>query len=306
MSILKLIIAPLLGGVIGYITNDLALKMLFHPHKAIYIGKWHVPFTPGLIPSQKGRLAKSLGQVVSGQLLDSDTIRREALSDEAQDKLRRTIRESLEKQADDPRSLRKKLSTVVPPEKLSGYEREAIERGGVLLINQILQAHVGETIAAYTINALRNKLADMPFVGGNLMNMVALNAGVITAVEQTVAKNINRLIAEKGPVLMNEKLTALGDDMMGRPFSEVVGAYRENIPALTERMLELYRNLLSNNLESILSAARIDKIVEHKIESFSAAELEDMIFSIMKRELRAIVYLGAALGFLMGFINLLF
>ena len=35
------------------------------------------------------------------------------------------------------------------------------------------------------------------------------------------------------------------------------------------------------------------------------AELETVIFDIAKHELRAIVYLGALLGFLMGFINLL-
>ena len=29
--ILKLILAPVLGGVIGYITNDLAIRMLFRP-----------------------------------------------------------------------------------------------------------------------------------------------------------------------------------------------------------------------------------------------------------------------------------
>ena len=42
-----------------------------------------------------------------------------------------------------------------------------------------------------------------------------------------------------------------------------------------------------------------------KINSLNPAELETVIFDIAKRELRAIVYLGALLGFLMGFINLL-
>ena len=59
--ILKLILAPVLGGVIGYITNDLAIRMLFRPRKAVYIGKLHVPFTPGLIPQQKERIAASIG-----------------------------------------------------------------------------------------------------------------------------------------------------------------------------------------------------------------------------------------------------
>lgn len=36
------IVAPCLGGLIGYITNDIAIRMLFHPHKAKYIMGWHV------------------------------------------------------------------------------------------------------------------------------------------------------------------------------------------------------------------------------------------------------------------------
>ena len=58
---LEILIPPLVGGVIGYITNDIAIKMLFHPRKAIYIGKWKLPFTPGLIPKEKHRVAKSIG-----------------------------------------------------------------------------------------------------------------------------------------------------------------------------------------------------------------------------------------------------
>ncbi len=31
------IIAPLLGGIIGYITNDIVIWMLFRPHKSKYL-----------------------------------------------------------------------------------------------------------------------------------------------------------------------------------------------------------------------------------------------------------------------------
>ena len=72
----KFIIAPILGGIIGYITNDLAIKMLFRPRKSIYIGKFHIPFTPGLIPQQKSRVAKSIGEMISSQLLNLETLRK--------------------------------------------------------------------------------------------------------------------------------------------------------------------------------------------------------------------------------------
>ncbi len=47
------IIGALIGAVIGYITNWLAIKMLFRPREAKYIFGMKLPFTPGLIPKEK-------------------------------------------------------------------------------------------------------------------------------------------------------------------------------------------------------------------------------------------------------------
>ena len=38
---IKLFIAPAVGGIIGYITNDLAIRMLFRPRKAIYSERYN-------------------------------------------------------------------------------------------------------------------------------------------------------------------------------------------------------------------------------------------------------------------------
>jgi len=60
---------PVAGGIIGYFTNDIAIKMLFRPYKAIYIGKRQLPFTPGLIPRNQERLAKNISDTIMGSLL---------------------------------------------------------------------------------------------------------------------------------------------------------------------------------------------------------------------------------------------
>ena len=52
------IIPPLVGAAIGYITNDIAIRMLFRPHEAKYLFGKQLPFTPGIIPKEKGRLAR--------------------------------------------------------------------------------------------------------------------------------------------------------------------------------------------------------------------------------------------------------
>ncbi|MBD2465440.1 DUF445 family protein [Oscillatoria sp. FACHB-1407] len=65
----SLIAPPVIGGIIGYFTNDIAIRMLFRPYKAIYIGKRKLPFTPGLIPSNQERLAQRISNAIMGSLL---------------------------------------------------------------------------------------------------------------------------------------------------------------------------------------------------------------------------------------------
>ncbi|HEY9833698.1 MAG TPA: DUF445 family protein [Stenomitos sp.] len=60
---------PVAGAIIGYFTNDIAIKMLFRPYQAIYIGKRQLPFTPGLIPRNQARLAKRIADTIMGSLL---------------------------------------------------------------------------------------------------------------------------------------------------------------------------------------------------------------------------------------------
>ena len=74
---------------------------------------------------------------------------------------------------------------------------------------------------------------------------------------------------------------------------------------LTDFIMNSYITVIENHLTHIVRSINVAKIIEDKIESFDVVQLEEMIFSIMKKELKAIVRLGAVLGFIMGWINLL-
>jgi uncharacterized membrane protein YheB (UPF0754 family) len=67
---------PILGTIIGYYTNDIAIKMLFRPYKALYIGKRRVPFTPGLIPRNQERLAQRISDTIMGSLLTPEELQK--------------------------------------------------------------------------------------------------------------------------------------------------------------------------------------------------------------------------------------
>jgi len=66
------VFSVIIGSVIGAFTNALAIKMLFRPFKPWYIGKWQIPFTPGVIPKRKGEIADKLGNMVENYLFTSE------------------------------------------------------------------------------------------------------------------------------------------------------------------------------------------------------------------------------------------
>jgi uncharacterized membrane protein YheB (UPF0754 family) len=67
---------PLVGGVIGYFTNDIAIRMLFRPYRPIYLGDRRLPFTPGLIPANQERLAKRISDTIMGSLLTPEELQK--------------------------------------------------------------------------------------------------------------------------------------------------------------------------------------------------------------------------------------
>lgn len=85
-----------IGALIGGLTNHLAIKMLFRPHEAKYIGKWRLPFTPGLIPRRRDELAVQFGKTVTNYLLTPETFRKKLLTPSMEEKAERFVQQKLE------------------------------------------------------------------------------------------------------------------------------------------------------------------------------------------------------------------
>lgn len=71
---MKILIPCIVGAIIGYITNWLAIKMLFRPYEEKRVLGFKVPFTPGLIPKERQRIAKSVGETVGEHLLSKENL----------------------------------------------------------------------------------------------------------------------------------------------------------------------------------------------------------------------------------------
>jgi len=100
-----------IGGIIGYITNYIAIRMLFQPYEAKYIGKWHVPFTPGIIPRRKDAFAEALGAAVFEKFFNWDDLELVFLSDTFCDQVCTQIITSL-KSGSDPKQTQAALEKM--------------------------------------------------------------------------------------------------------------------------------------------------------------------------------------------------
>ncbi|WP_062050568.1 DUF445 domain-containing protein [Bacillus sp. JCM 19034] len=75
-----IIFMVMIGAIIGGLTNSLAIKMLFRPYKEMRIGRFLVPFTPGVIPKRRHELAQQLGRLVIDYLVTADGIAKRLMS----------------------------------------------------------------------------------------------------------------------------------------------------------------------------------------------------------------------------------
>jgi uncharacterized membrane protein YheB (UPF0754 family) len=74
-TILLFIVPPVAGAFIAYVTNVIAIKMLFRPLKEIRVFGIRLPFTPGLLPRQRNKLAQSIGAMVERELITAEVLR---------------------------------------------------------------------------------------------------------------------------------------------------------------------------------------------------------------------------------------
>ncbi len=89
----KLVILALIGGVIGYLTNTIAVKMIFRPLNPVKL-----PFNiqiQGLIPKRRVDIARSIGEIVDKELVSIETIFGSFIENSGRDTLIEKVKEKL-------------------------------------------------------------------------------------------------------------------------------------------------------------------------------------------------------------------
>jgi len=109
------------------------------------------------------------------------------------------------------------------------------------------------------------------------------------AVLNHIAQRLEEGIAARLPRAFPMLAMFMTSDMT----EKVKGFFMEQLGGLNEELIDK----LSGELEEELD---VHRIVEEKVAAFSSDKLEDILFSIMRREFKFVELVGAVLGFLIG------
>ncbi|MEA1011789.1 DUF445 family protein [Bacillus cereus] len=249
---LNMLMTTGLGAVIGGYTNHLAIKMLFRPHRPIYIGKFQVPFTPGLIPKRRDELAVQLGKMVVEHLLTPEGIEKKLTNEEFQKSLIHWAQVEVDKVLTNEKSLRQMLEkwnvAYVEKEATQKIEHVITEKFEAFLEEyytytweQALPHSVHEkvenmipNVSAFILErginffeseegkARLSKMIDDFFASrGTLLNLVGMFLGNVSVVDRVQPEVIKFLSQDGTGTLLTDVLQKEWEKLKGRNVKEL-------------------------------------------------------------------------------------
>lgn len=90
---LSLLIPPVTGAAIGWVTNYVAIKLLFRPHKPFDLLGYRVQ---GVIPKRRKEIARSMARAIEKELLSSEDLARALGSLDWKAEVEKTVEEAVE------------------------------------------------------------------------------------------------------------------------------------------------------------------------------------------------------------------
>lgn len=288
---LRMISGPLVGAVIGYCTNYIAVKMLFRPLKPVKIGNYTLPFTPGIIPKGKERLAKALGNAIGSTLLTREDMMNALLTEG----VKKQIMDGIVDGILNAPSVKELAGFFVEEEKyleVRGNLSTAVENK---ILDAIKEAEIGNIVVEEGTKAIKERLS------GGFLGMFVTD-DLIASVAEPIKESIERYIDENGPMMVGNMIEKEVANLEVIPLGQAVSGNVEK-EKLYEAVEKVYINVVEQQIGKIIDQINIAGLVERKINDMDVLEVERLTISIMKKELDAVVNLGALIGFVIGIIN---
>ena len=292
-TIITYLLPPLIGAVIGYFTNLIAVKMLFYPHKPVYVFGHQLPLTPGAIPKGKARLAKSAGKIVQNELFTREDISGRLLTEEVEKPLIDKVMSILDT------DIRETGAVMAgSTEKYDQLENSFTELLSLKITDAIKRMDIPGTIHKEGKAMLLEHV-----LNSRLLSMVVTD-NMIDRVMKTVSDKMEAFIDTRGPEMVSEITTSRIHDLGDRTPLYVLELAGYDPEYVRRKITEAYRESVVNAVNSALRRIDVAKVVEDKINAMSVEELEKGVITVMNTELRMIVNLGALIGLVIGSINI--
>ncbi len=311
-SIFGYLAIPFLSGFIGYVTNALALTMLFHPYEPKYLFGKKLPFTPGIIPKEKHRIAKAIAGAISENLMNREVLEKNLLSDEMIGKIKTSMDGFFETQRNNQETLREFLMHYLSADEvelmIANLKVNMVAQFSKKLSESDLGSQIANLVVKHALNKLKSEglsidapLLLKPFLKLDLWGKLA--ELFEEPARKYLTKNINEMVVSQGPTMIRQWVDKEIEDVSTLSMRTLLQGKEEQTEQVTEMVISTYRTIIANHLPRILEAINIPAIIEARINQMDMAETEKLIYQVMDKELTAIVMLGALLGMLMGSIN---
>lgn len=296
MDLIKIAATIAVGAIIGYFTNYIAIKMLFRPRKPIYVFNKQLPFTPGMIPKNQERIAKAVGAAVGDNLLQKEDLLQKLKGEETKSVFVSTVSKGI---FDGDESIQNMLLRWNPDFDME----EKKEKISCYIAEQILGA-IGEMdLDDIFMKIGTDALAD---IRKNPMLAMFLNDTMLATICGKLSMSAKGYLAENGMELIvpmiQPKVQKLSDTSV-KGLLEEWDISKEKIEDIVGNIYDL---IIEQKAQELLEKIQISKIVEEKINTMEIMELEDLVMSVMKQELQAVINLGALIGAVIGALNLFF
>ena len=305
-------------------TPSIAIRMLFRPHTAKYVFGIHIPFTPGIIPKEKGRIAEAVGGVISENLMNKEVLEKYLLSEDMIGKVRSAVEEFIATQQRNNETVVQFLGHYLSKEEIDTIAQNINRSITKQTYEKLADSSVGEKVAHIAIDHVAQKLTIdgaqelLSGIGGALGGIGGMAAGLFGGnivakflgmlrepAEHFLAKNINTMLRDNGEEIVSNMIGGEVDNLLNKPVCKLLEGHEEQLNQAVNTVESLYRNVITDHLPKILDSIDISKIVRERINEMDVDETEKLIFQVMDKELKAVVWLGALLGLVMGSINLI-
>ncbi len=288
LDVLHIVSGPIIGAVIGAFTNFIAIKMLFRPLKEVKVGKFTLPFTPGVIPKHQEELAQALSNTVYQNFFTNSDIEGIFMSDEMADAFSEGICNL--------------LSNASVEKITANLSEDSVLKIKEAVYNKIhlaiARADIAGIVAGQAESIIKTK-SQNGLIAGRLLNdsRISFISGIIG---NEVAKYIREHDLEiVAPILEQQagefKRNSVGD------LAEYLGVDKETVHKVIKGG---YLDFMSHAKSTIAETFHIKEFIYNKIMELNPADIERLVNEAIKKEMNYLVYLGGLLGLIIGVVNI--